>query len=112
MSILSRLKKALAPPLKPSMIGKVMMDVQLDGCMAHIATIKRVGEVIAVATHEELWGRPVIGGIPGRTYEYAVCRVIRPEFSQDTDVEETFNVPLADNWLVPMPGGGGYVWRH
>ncbi len=44
------------------MLGRVVMDVQLDGCMAHIATINRVGIVVDVKSHEEVFGSKMTGG--------------------------------------------------
>ncbi len=36
--------------------------MQIDGCMAHIATINRVGTVVDVKSHEAVLGSKMTGG--------------------------------------------------
>lgn len=114
MKLLSFLKRRVKtlPLVGHPMIGKVIMYVQLDGCMSHIATIRQVGVVIDVKTHEELHGHRMIGGSSYQNYEYAICHNVVPELGADERDPETFRVPLFDNWFAPAPGTDVYVWRH
>ncbi len=75
------------------MLGRVVMDVQLDGCMAHIATINRVASWSTWKSHEEVFGSKMDRRLPDRPYEYLICRTVQPGFTDDRDADEFFRVP-------------------
>ncbi|MEE9481924.1 hypothetical protein [Methylobacterium ajmalii] len=111
MKLLKRLWRARPKLVRHPMIGKVMMDVQLDGCMAHVAKIQRVGIVIDVKSHEELYGHSIPGTVTRGRDEYAICQPVQAGLMTEEE-GEAFYIPLFTPWLAPMPNGVGYIWRH
>ena len=89
------------------MIGKIVIDVHCNGCMAQDHVVNRVGEIIAVKPYREVW--PHEGERFEDRYDVAVCRTLQ---SREDFPEELFYVFTADSCLQPIPSGVGYFWRH
>jgi hypothetical protein len=69
------------------LIGKLIIQVQCDGCMAEDHKIKKVGRVIAISKAED-------------HYDYAKCLVFNSHFDED---EQFFYVCVQDNCLQQVP---------
>ncbi len=89
------------------LVGKFVLDIQCDGCMAEDHKLKRVGEIIDVKTHREMW--PDAHPHYKDGYHYAVCRVIQ---SREDLPEELFYVCVEASNFQPTPSGKGFFWRH
>jgi hypothetical protein len=84
-------------------VGAIVIDVEADGCMAHIHKIQRVAKVVAVRDQREIYGPKSCA------LTVAVCESI-PTWS-GTPVE-TFNVPLgAGSWFFER-APNTYVYIH
>lgn len=89
------------------MLGKLVLDVLCDGCMAHVHKLERVGEIIAIDDQRAFFGQ-------GEHIIVAKCRVVN---SREDLPEEFFYPALADGGFQPLNSGSfgqalGYIWRH
>jgi hypothetical protein len=65
-------------------IGKIVIKVLCDGCMAEDHKLQMIGEVVAVRKANEIWPSN-----SSTQYDYAVCRV----FNSRSDLPDTFFYP-------------------
>lgn len=85
-------------------IGKIVLDIECDGCMAHIHKLIRVGEIIDIKKGSDLWPSSNVG-----RYRYAICRTIQ---SREDFPEETFHACIDSVDFQPIPSGNGFFWRR
>jgi hypothetical protein len=93
------------------MVGKIVLEVNADGCMAQDHKLMRVGEIVAVKKHSAIWGSK-----PGDwhdRFDYAVCRVIQSRddtWGRNDRPDELFYACLQDGGFYRTANETVYRW--
>ena len=81
-----------------NILGKLIIQVQCDGCMAEDHKIKKVGRVIAVLKAKDIWGTP-------DRYDYAQCLILNSHLDAKEDyfyvcIQNSSLQPSKEDWMV------------
>lgn len=98
--------------LPPSMIardvlGKIVIKVDADGCMAHDHKIVAVGRVLSVMKHSEVW--PHAFRSLDSEQLYAKCEILPTRSDLANDVK-FFYPALGDGCFYPSADHTYYLW--
>lgn len=74
------------------MLGKLVIKVLCDGCMAEDHKIKKVGRVVAIKKAHEVWPKSYVDD----RYEYAECLILNSHLDAE---KEFFYVCIQDSSL-------------
>ena len=80
------------------MMGKIVIQVNCDGCMAEDHKIMQVGRVVAIRKAKDIWG---VQDPYENRYDFAQCLVINSHLDAK---DEYFYVCIQDSSLQPSKG--------